>query len=78
MLNFLTNIFLLPNLVLVELWFSFILALIVELWLSEIMPKNVKSWFYSIAVAIFGGFLAYFRGNLFFYSFFGYFKKWGL
>lgn len=63
MLNFLTNNISFANLVLVELWFSFIFgayngAMVVSL--SEIMPKNVKalgfSFSYSIAVAIFGGF----------------------
>ncbi|EHE3487258.1 MFS transporter [Campylobacter jejuni] len=63
MLNFLTNNISFANLVLVELWFSFIFgayngAMVVSL--SEIMLKNVKalgfSFSYSIAVAIFGGF----------------------
>ena len=51
------------NLVIVELWLSFIFgayngAMVVSL--SEVMPKNVKalgfSFSYSIAVGIFGGF----------------------
>lgn len=63
MLNFLTNNVSFANLVITELWFSFIFgayngAMVVSL--SEIMPKNVKalgfSFSYSIAVAIFGGF----------------------
>lgn len=63
MLNFLTNNVSFTNLVITELWFSFIFgayngAMVVSL--SEIMPKNVKalgfSFSYSIAVAIFGGF----------------------
>ncbi len=63
MLSFLVNNISFTNLVLVELWFSFIFgayngAMVVSL--SEIMPKEVKalgfSFSYSIAVAIFGGF----------------------
>ncbi|KGI56490.1 MFS transporter [Campylobacter sp. MIT 97-5078] len=63
MLNFLTHNISFTNLLIVELWFSFIFgayngAMVVSL--SEIMPKNVKamgfSFSYSIATAIFGGF----------------------
>lgn len=63
MLTFLVNNVSFTNLVLVELWFSFIFgayngAMIVSL--SEIMPKQVKalgfSFSYSLAVGIFGGF----------------------
>lgn len=65
MLNFLTHNVTFTNLILVELWFSFIFggyngAMICAL--SEIMPKHVKalgfSFSYSITVAIFGGFTA--------------------
>ncbi|WP_276883861.1 MFS transporter [Campylobacter cuniculorum] len=63
MLNFLANNVTFTNLILVELWFSFIFgayngAMVCAL--SEIMPKHVKalgfSFSYSITVAIFGGF----------------------
>ncbi|MCW1356596.1 hypothetical protein OLQ17_11525 [Campylobacter jejuni] len=52
MLNFLTNNISFANLVLVELWFSFIFgayngAMVVSL--SEIMPKNVKALGFSFS-----------------------------
>lgn len=62
-LKFLTNDITFINLIIVELWLSFIFgayngAMVCAL--SEIMPKNVKalgfSFSYSITVALFGGF----------------------
>ncbi len=62
-LRFLTNDVTLTNLIIVELWLSFIFGAYngaMTVSLSEIMPKNVKalgfSFSYSCTVAFFGGF----------------------